>query len=212
MSKTILIMGESGSGKTTAMRNLDPKTTLYIDADKKGLSWKDWRKQYNTANKNYFKPDDMTQVRATLSRANQSANIKTIVIDTLNGLMLDNEMANVHEKGYGKWVDLAENVYSIISMANAMRDDLTIIFVGHSETITDDAGYTQTRLKTNGRKLEKIVLESKFSTVLLAKGSEGKYIFETQSKNSTAKSPMGAFENFEIENDITKAIEALKEY
>ena len=121
-------------------------------------------------------------------------------------------MENVHEKGYGKWVDLAENVYSIISMANAMRDDLTIIFVGHSETITDEAGYTQTRLKTNGRKLEKIVLESKFSTVLLAKGSEGKYIFETQSKQSTAKSPMGAFESFEIENDITKAIEALKEY
>ena len=212
MSKTILIMGESGSGKTTAMRTLDPKTTLYIDADKKGLSWKGWRSQYNQANKNYLKPQDMTQVRAYLSAADKAPTIKTVVIDTLNGLMLDSEMANVHDKGYGKWVDLAENVYSIISMANAMRDDLTIIFVGHSETITDEAGYTQTRLKTNGRKLEKIVLESKFSTVLLAKGSEGKYIFETQSKNSTAKSPMGAFENFEIENDITKIIEALKEY
>ena len=46
MSKVIGIMGESGSGKTTSMRNLDPKTTFYIDCDKKGLSWKEWRKQY----------------------------------------------------------------------------------------------------------------------------------------------------------------------
>ena len=47
MSKVICIAGESGSGKTTSMRNLDPETTMYIDCDKKGLSWKGWRNQYN---------------------------------------------------------------------------------------------------------------------------------------------------------------------
>ena len=52
MSKTILIMGESGSGKTTSMRNLDPETTFYIDADKKGLNWKGWKEQYNLEKKN----------------------------------------------------------------------------------------------------------------------------------------------------------------
>ena len=57
MSKVICIMGESGSGKTTSMRNLDPKSTYYIDADKKGLSWKGWRKQYNKENKNYLACD-----------------------------------------------------------------------------------------------------------------------------------------------------------
>ena len=57
MSKVICIAGESGSGKTTSMRNLDPKTTYYIDCDKKGLSWKGWRKQYCEANKNYFQTD-----------------------------------------------------------------------------------------------------------------------------------------------------------
>ena len=55
MSKVICIAGESGSGKTTSMRNLDPKSTYYIDADKKGLSWKGWRKQYNKENKNYLR-------------------------------------------------------------------------------------------------------------------------------------------------------------
>lgn len=58
MSKVICIAGESGSGKTTSMRNLDPKTTFYIDADCKGLSWKGWRSQYNTDNKNYKATDD----------------------------------------------------------------------------------------------------------------------------------------------------------
>ena len=58
MSKLILIMGESGSGKTTSMRNLDPTSTFYIDCDKKGLSWKGWRKQYKSENKNYWANSD----------------------------------------------------------------------------------------------------------------------------------------------------------
>lgn len=68
MSKVICIAGESGSGKTTSMRNLDPKTTLYIDCDKKGLSWKGWKQQYNTANKNYIRTDFVQQVFAGLKR------------------------------------------------------------------------------------------------------------------------------------------------
>ncbi|WP_294395686.1 hypothetical protein [uncultured Clostridium sp.] len=60
--------------------------------------------------------------------------------------------------------------------------------------------------------MDKIVLESKFTTVLLAKCTDGKYVFETQSNNSTAKSPMGAFESFEIDNDINEVIKALEEY
>ena len=211
MAKSILVIGESGSGKTTAMRTLDPKSTLYIDCDKKGLSWKGWKNTYNAANKNYVKTSDHETIRKLLMKAEEAKHIKVVVIDTINGLMLDAEMERVREKGYEKWVDLADNVYGLIQMANMMRDDLTVIFVGHAETITDDAGYTHTRMKTNGRKLEKIVLESKFSTVLLAKGNNGQYIFETQARNSTAKTPMGCFETPEIDNDITKVITALEE-
>ena len=53
MSKVIAIAGESGSGKTTSLRNLDPASTYIFDADKKGLSWRGWKKQYNSENKNY---------------------------------------------------------------------------------------------------------------------------------------------------------------
>ena len=80
------------------------------------------------------------------------------------------------------------------------------------QTDHDENGYMFTRIKTTGKKLDKIVLESKFTTVLLSKCVDGRYLFETQARNSTAKSPLGAFEEFEIDNDITKVIKALEEY
>ena len=89
MSKVIAIMGESGSGKTTAMRNLDPKTTYYIDADMKGLSWKGWRSQYSVENKNYKATDDANIVRQYIKTiAEKCPQVKVIVVDTINGLMV----------------------------------------------------------------------------------------------------------------------------
>ena len=213
MSKVICIAGESGSGKTTSMRNLDPKLTYYIDCDKKGLSWKGWKKQYNAENKNYAATSDVEKIKKVLTGISDTRpEIKQIVIDTINGIMIDDEMNRMKEKGYDKWADLAQCVWFLVSDAHRFRDDLTIIFTAHTQTERDDAGYMFTRIKTNGKKLDKIVLESKFTTVLIAKAVDGKYVFETQAKNSTAKSPMGAFEEFEIENDIVKVIEKLEEY
>ena len=213
MSKVICIAGESGSGKTTSMRNLDPKTTLYIDCDKKGLSWKGWKQQYNTENKNYIKTDFVQQVLIALKKLETDwKDKKVVIIDTLNGLMIADEMRRSKEKGYDKWVDLAACVWDLVCYAYELRDDLTVIFTAHTQTDHDEAGYMFTRIKTSGKKLDKIVLESKFTTVLLSKCVDGKYLFETQAKNRTAKSPLGAFESFEIENDIVKVIEALEEF
>ena len=213
MAKVICIAGESGSGKTTSMRNLDPATTYYIDADKKGLSWKGWREQYNTDKKNYLKCDDVNIVRNYInSVAEKCPKIKVIVVDTINGLMVADEMRRSKEKGYDKWVDLATCVWDLIVNCYDYRDDLTIVFTAHTQTETDESGYRFTRIQTSGKKLNKIVLESKFTTVLLAKCVDGKYLFETQANNSTAKSPMGAFDDFEIENDIVKVIDALKDF
>lgn len=213
MSRVICIAGESGSGKTTSMRNLDPKTTYYIDADKKGLSWKGWRNQYNEHNKNYKRCDDANIVRVYIKKLAESCpQVKVIVVDTINGLMVADEMRRSKEKGYDKWVDLAACVWDLVCECYEYRDDLTIIFTAHTQTDHDENGYMFTRIKTSGKKLDKIVLESKFTTVLLSKCVDGNYLFETQAKNSTAKSPLGAFEDFEIENDIVKVIEALEEF
>ena len=206
-------MGESGSGKTTAMRNLPSNETCYIDCDGKGLSWKGWRKQYNLENKNYINTDYPEKVQKALMRISQEQkHFKYVVVDTLNGIMVGDEMRRVKEKGYDKWTDLAQCVFNIVNNANKYRDDLTIIFLAHSQTEREDNGFNFTRLKTNGKKLDKICLESKLTTVLLAKCVDGKYVFETHSENSTVKTPMGAFEENEIENDIMLVIKALEDY
>ena len=215
MSKMICLMGESGSGKTTAMRTLDPSSTYYIDCDRKGLSWRGWREQYNAERNNFFQTRDLGQIGGVLMGISEKrADIKTIVIDTLNTAMVDQEVKQMGSKdGYSKWIDLAQNVWNICEAAATLRPDLTVIIVMHSETIRDDLGYSFTRVKTNGRKLEKVVLESLFSTVFLAKTKEdGSHVFETVARNSTAKTPMGAFESPEIPNDMQAALDALKEF
>lgn len=224
MAKVICLMGESGSGKTTSLRNLPPEESLIIDCDGKGLSWKGWKSQYNTENKNYIKTDEAEKVLNIMMRINgvdlftgevvenPLPDVRYLIIDTLNGIMVADEMKRLKEKGYDKWQDLAMSVYNIVKYANKLRDDLTVIFTAHTETVNEDNGYTFTRIKTSGRKLTKINLESMLTTVLYAKCVDGRYLFETQSNNSTAKSPLGAFEDFEIENDIVKVIKALEEF
>lgn len=215
MAKIIAIMGESGAGKTTSMRNLDPKTTMYFDCDKKGLSWKGWKEQYNGANKNYIKTDDQNVVLSTLQIVDSSdkfKHIKTIIIDTINGIMVADEMRRMKDKGYDKWQDLAYAIYTIIDYALTMRDDLTVIFVAHTQTDREDSGYMFTHIKTSGKKLDKITLESKFPTVLLAKSLDGRYVFETKANNSTVKTPMGAINEAVIDNDIVQVLKALEEY
>lgn len=218
MAKVIGVMGESGSGKTTAMRNLPPEETFYIDCDKKGLNWKGWRNQYNADNKNYWSSDSFTIVAGLLNKINeqkQFANIKYVVIDTINGMMVAEEMRILAMQGGDKrsaWTDLAGNGWGIINQALEMRDDLTIIILAHSETVSDDNGLIRTRIKTNGRKLEKLVLESKMTTVIWAVRQDGKYKFILSADGSTCKVPLGAFQADEIDNDIMLVIKALEDY
>ena len=205
-----MIIGTSGSGKTTSLEKLDPKQTFYIDADGKGLSWKGWRKQYNKENKNYFQCDAPEQIFSLMQTIDEKQKqIKFLVIDTLHGRMVADEMRRAKEKAYDKWMDLAQSVYNIVDYSNKMRDDLTVILIGHTQT--SDDGFTC--MLTNGRKLNKICLESKMTTVLLSRiNDNGEYVFETRAKNSTAKTPRGAFDVDEIPNDITLVIDALKDY
>ena len=118
-------------------------------------------------------------------------------------------MRRSKEKVYDKWVDLAQSVYNIVDYSNKMRDDLTVILIGHTQT--SDDGFTC--MLTKGRKLNKICLESKMTTVLLSRiNDNGEYVFETRARNSTAKTPRGAFDADEIPNDITLVIDALKDF
>ncbi len=218
MAKVIGCMGESGSGKTTAMRNLPPKETFYIDCDKKGLNWKGWKKQYSVENKNYFATDSFSSCKSLMDKVDKSENfkhIKYLVIDTINGMMVAEEMRILAMQGGDKrsaWTDLASNGWDIINKALALRDNLTVIILCHSETISDDNGIVKTRIKTNGRKLEKLVLESKMTTVVWAVRQDGKYKFILSADGSTCKVPLGAFQTDECDNDIMIVIKALEDY
>ena len=218
MAKVIGCMGESGSGKTTAMRNLPPKETFYIDCDKKGLNWKGWRKQYSVDNKNYFATDSFSTCKTLMEKVDKGENfrhIKYLVIDTINGMMVAEEMRILAMQGGDKrsaWTDLASNGWDIINKALTLREDLTVIILCHSETISDDNGIVKTRIKTNGRKLEKLVLESKMTTVVWAVRQDGKYKFILSADGSTCKVPLGAFQTDECENDIMIVIKALEDY
>jgi hypothetical protein len=219
MSKVIGLMGESGSGKTTAMRNLDPSTTMYIDSDKKGLNFKGWRDKYSVEKKNYIATDSFSIVKGVLEKVNteeQFKHIKTVVIDTLNGMMVAEEMRILTTQGGDKrsmWTDLAANGWDIINKALTLRDDLTVLILCHSETVSDDNGIVKTRIKTNGRKLEKLVLESKMTTVIWAVRKDDKYKLILSADNVTCKAPLGAFDTDTLEdNDIVPVLKALEDY
>lgn len=225
MAKVIGVMGESGSGKTTAMRNLPPAETFYLDCDKKGLNWKGWKSQYlpladkdNEDKGFYLSNDNFSIASSTLRHINEDERykrIKYVVIDTLNGLMVAEEMRILAMQSGDKrsaWSDLAQNGWALINQALELRDDLTVIILCHSETISDENGIVRTRIKTNGRKLEKLVLESKMTTVIWAVRQDGKYKFILSVDGSTCKVPLGAFDTDECDNDIILVIDALKEY
>ena len=110
------------------------------------------------------------------------------------------------------WSDLAQNGWAIINKSLELRDDLTVIILCHSETISDENGIVKTRIKTNGRKLEKLVLESKMTTVVWSVRQDSKYKFILSADNSTCKIPLGSFQTDECENDIMVVIKALEDY
>lgn len=220
MANTICIMGESGSGKTTSLESLNPKTTFIINCDKKRLPFrKEIREQYAENNLNYYVTDNQSVVLSIMKKIDTQENlkhIKVVVVDTLNGIMVADENRRRKEKTYDKWADLAWAVYDIVDYALVMRDDLTVIFLAHVQVDRDDDGYKFAHIKTSGKKLDKIGLETKLTTVLYSKavpdGNNVKYIFETKAFNSTAKTPRGVFDVPEIPNDMAAVIKALEEY
>ena len=210
MSKMILIMGEPASGKTVSLRNIPKNELYYIDCDKKGLNYKGWKEDFNEEKKNYCRTNDGEVVATLLKGVSESRiDIKYIAIDTINSIMIADEMRRSKDKNFDKWVDLASCIFNLINIVPDLRDDLTVIFIGHTQT--DDEGFT--RLLTNGKKLNKIGLEKYFDTVLIAKNMDNKYVFETTSPNSTARVPMGSYENEQyIESDLYEIIKNIREY
>lgn len=213
MAKLIGIMGEPGSGKSTSLRSLNPEETFYCDCDGKGLNWKGWREQYSVDKKNYVKTSFPQIVIKYLDNISEKApHIKYFVVDTVNNLMVSDEMRRCREKGYDKWMDLASCIWELVDKPGAMRDDLTVILLFHTQTEMTDAGYEFTRIKTNGRKTEKNNIDSKFNWLLQSVKQENQYMFGVTAHNSTARTPLDAFSEEFIPNDITTVLKVMEEF
>lgn len=198
MAKAILILGESGTGKSCSMRNLDAETTLVINVDGKPLPFRNKLKTVAC--------DSAEQIVMILSETKA----KTIVIDDSQFIMANEYMRRAKEVGYQKFTDIGQHFFSILDAIRKLPDDVFVFFLHHTEI--DQWG--NTKAKTIGKMLDSVItLESKFTIVLQTTVSNGKYGFMTHnSGTNTVKSPFDMFKDDVIDNDLKMVRDTVEQY
>lgn len=209
MSYLTLILGESGTGKTTSLRNLDPTNTLLIQPFRKPLPFrsKEWKEILAKGDGgNVCVTPDATKICTLMERAPH----KIIIIDDYQFILSRKYMEDPETNNFALFKDIGKDGYNIFRKAAELAPDKRVYILAHTQS--DDAG--RTKIKTLGKLLdEKINLESLCTTVLRTKVSGGKYSFTTQNSGSdTVKSPMGMFSETEIDNDLAAVDARLCEY
>lgn len=216
MSNTTLIIGESGSGKSTSLRNLDHTETVIINIIDKPLPFRGYKAKYKPITKdnpegNYFATDDFALIVRLIRNINESrADIKILVIDDFQYLLANEFMRRACEKGFEKFNELAQHAWLILKELTTTRPDLHCFVLSHSDT--DQFGKVKT--KTIGKMLEdKITIEGMFTTIFHALVIDGQFKFLTQNDGThIAKSPLDMFEDRYIDNDLSIVIEKMNQY
>lgn len=207
MSIATLILGQSGTGKTTSLRNLDPNEVLLIQAVKKPLPFrsKDW-KQLKQDGGSIYVCDNSAQICKVMEKTSR----KIIIIDDNQYIMANEFMRRSSEKSFDKFTDIGFNMWSIFNKASQLPDDVRVYILSHIEE--SDRGIT--KMKTIGKMLdEKITLEGLVTICLQTSVVNDNYIFMTKNNGSnTVKSPMGLFKSEHIENDLKAVDDAIVEY
>jgi hypothetical protein len=221
MAQLIYLVGKSGMGKSTSLRNLNPDETVIINTDQKALPFKDFSAKYSEEKRNYRKTSDINIVISTLQKVNTLPNVKTVIIDTWSRIMTDTVMSQSFraEKGFDKWSKMAAAQYDLINTVNdVMRDDIIVYLIAHPETHYDDSGFSSERIGVQGKMLERFVPES-FSTIVLyseivkTPGQPNRHVFRTVSSgNDTCKTPLEMFEEDLIDNDLVNVNNTIREY
>lgn len=220
MGRLILSLGEPGTGKSRAIINLDPETTVLIKPNKKDLPFKGGASKYNVEKKNVVTTKTFVDIQKVLSKINtEGKHIKTVVIEDLTHYFSHSIMSNAKISGFQKWTDLAVDVFNaLIKIEESLRDDLYIIVIGHTERSTDSMGNAIVTLQTPGKLLEnQIKIPSYFTYVLHTDVHEKpdgtmEYRFLTNSDGTRlAKSPEGCLDKFEP-NDYKLIINKIESY
>ena len=202
MAQKILIMGESGTGKSTSMRNCDPATTAVVNPVGKPLPFK---AKFDMLNN---ETDARKITRYMKEQA--AAGKKLIVVDDFQYILAVPYMNRIKETGWDKYNDFGANYFEIIDVCKDLPDDVVVVYMTHLETL--DNGLTTVKLI--GKLLrEKITIEGLFTVVLRTGVNEGKYYFYTQnSGKDTVKSPLGMFPVYAIENDLNYVVDKVRNY
>lgn len=210
MGIPVLVLGESGTGKSASMRNL-PENTVIIQAVSKPLPFRSSfkRRTHDNPSGSIAVTDDWQRIIKTMQSA-ANAGRKIIVIDDFQYVMANEFMRRTQEKGFDKFTEIASHAWQVIMTAQSLPDDVIVYFLSHVQT--GDNGVT--KAKTIGKMLdEKITVEGLFTIVLRTHVEDGKYSFSTQNNGSdTVKSPMGLFDQQYIDNDLNAVTEAVNSY
>lgn len=211
MSNTVLVIGQSGSGKSTSLRNLDPKTTFIISVLDKPLPFKGYKKLYSEEKNNFFCSDDYRKIIAYIKAVTERRpDITTLVIDDAHFLMANEFMLRACEKGFDKFSEMAQHMWLVMSAITSTRQDLTCFVLSHNEV--DNVGMSKP--KTVGKMLDdKITLEAMVTVCLHTIVKDGEYKFLTQNDgNHVCKSPIGMFDEALIDNDLQVVKEKIENY
>ena len=200
MSIGIFVLGNSGTGKTTSLRNFKSDEILYINVAKKPLPF---RAKFSET----VEGDSYVQIAKAINATHK----KVVVIDDCQYLMANEFMRRSSEKGYDKFTEIAKNFWTLVNSANNdLAKDVIIYFLAHTDI--SDSG--QEKMKTIGKMLdEKICVEGMVSVVLKTSVKDGQYTFTTQNNgHDTVKSPLGMFDSYEIPNDLKAVDTTIREY
>jgi hypothetical protein len=224
MAQSVLVIADSGTGKSTSIRTLDPKKTFIINIANKPLPFKGWKKNYTNISKDNPK-GNMTSASSAngIIKAMQHVNdkmphIETLVIDDWQYMSSFEYFDRANEKGYDKFTQIAANLAQVAKMPKDMREDLHIFFLTHSEESTDINGHRKVKAKTVGKMIDNaLTLEGLFSIVLFGKARKTEdgleYGFDTQNNGeNTCKSPMGMFDDPFITNDLQLVKDCIIKY
>ena len=198
MAVLVMIYGQSGTGKSTSLRNFTNDEVAVINVSGKPLPFRSKLTTYDT--------DNYAKISSALGKIER----KSIVIDDATYLMVNEFMRTAKVAGYQKYTDMAVNFNSLVAQASQLASDKIVYFLGHSDLKEDGTEH----FKTIGKMLDNYVtVEGKFTIVLKTVVQDGKYYFSTHnSGQDTVKSPLGMFEDNYVDNDLKAVDTIIREY
>lgn len=216
MSNNVLIIGESGSGKSTSIRNLPPEETFIINVINKPLPFKGAAKRYipisaDGLTGNYYATDDHETIMRVIKLVNNKRlEIKYLIIDDLGYTLTNDFMKKALIKGWEKFSEMAKDMWELIKVTNETRSDLICFLIMHS----DIDAHGKSKPKTIGKLLdEKVCLEGMLTICLHSIVSDSSYGFVTNNNGQLmAKSPLGMFDRLIIPNDLLYVAENINKY